>query len=757
MITTNKKRKFVNIVPLIICALLFTSGLECFAQKKSSINPVVSGLLPTVGWRDAYSVNSEPFNPLDPTNTRIEGTVKGRELISVQPHSYCAITKFNRRAPWYMVSFKIEFMVEEGSNLGLFNADDNVWLELDGKKYKALPSSTLQVYAGKVVKGRISISTHKRIDKDKVFQIYVKLGDDLHRFDLGRKKITGKIQTLALLPYHPTWVDTTQTVVEAPKPVEKTEEEIKREVAVKKAEDVTLEIKSDLKTQLETTISDLREKEQLSENTQVDVNAEVMPEVKKDGSVEYNMKVRYDVQVLSDHVKKLKIEHATEDWMSGKFRLKDSQAALQTAGIIKNTVESQLEEYIVPGTEVTVKIIGGTDAAPFRKAVPYDNSFGEIKDAECFINGAFAYISVNKETGISSNEQLAYLRTLDIKDFMKNHIGPFRVARVNYEHFAEIAEEVGAEYRRVAVEITIHNAFQKQYPEITAYQENVYDRNSDVDTNIPVTTVKSNAVAVVIGNTEYQVATGKQGTTKVGPVKYAVNDAKTMHDYLVKTLGLDEKNIITKLNADKSDFDAVIGTKESYENSELAKLVASTGAKEVYFYYSGHGYPFMGQPYLLGIRSNPKSCKEQALALQDVYSILGSLPVEKVNIITDACFSGQDISMEASATEFVRRPKPDKLAKFVIISAAGEDQYANWYKDKKHGVFSYALFKAMQDKEKSDLNGDGVLTFDEVYRYLADNQGHGVPYLVKELEGDQVRQDPVIQVSSRSNDTFVKY
>ncbi len=751
----DKKKNLASIVPLIISVLILANGMECFAQN-SSINPVASGLLPTVGWRDAYSVNPEPFNPSDPNKTMIEGTLKGKELVSVQPHSYCAITKFNRRAPWYMVTFKIEFMVEKGSNLGLFKAEDNIYLELDGKKYKALPSSDIQVSAGKAVKGRISIPTDRKIGKEEVFQIYVKLGDDLHKFDLGRSKITGKSQTLALLPYHPTWVDPTLAVVEPPKPVEKTEEE-KREVAVKKAEDVTLEIKSDLKTQLATTINDLREKEQLSENTQVDVNAEVMPEVKKDGSVEYNMKVRYDVQVISDHVKKLNIEHATEDWPAGKFRLKDSQAALQTAGIIKNTVESQLEEYIVPGTEVTVKIIGGTDAAPFRNAVPYDNSFGEINEEECFINGAFAYISVNKESGISTNEQLAYLRTLDIKDFMQNHIGPFRVARVNYEHFAEIAEQKGAEYRRVAVEITIHNAFQKQYPEISAYKENVYDRNSDVDTNIPVTTVKSDAVAVVIGNTEYQVATGKQGTTKVGPVKYAVNDAKTMRDYLVKTLGLNEKNIITKLNADKNDFDAIIGTKDSYENSELAKLIASTGAKEVYFYYSGHGYPFMGQPYLLGVRSNPKSCKEQALALQDVYSILGSLPVEKVNIITDACFSGQDISMEASATEFVRRPKPDKLAKFVIISAAGEDQYANWYKDKKHGVFSYALFKAMQDKAKSDFNGDGVLTFDEVYRYLADNQGHGVPYLVKELEGDQVRQDPVIQVSSRSNDTFVKY
>ena len=93
-------------------------------------------------------------------------------------------------------------------------------------------------------------------------------------------------------------------------------------------------------------------------------------------------------------MKKLNISHTTEDWPAGKYRLKDSQAALQTAGIIKSTVESKLEEYITPGTEVTVKIIGGTDGTKFKNSVPYDGAFGNINEAECFVNGAFAYVTV---------------------------------------------------------------------------------------------------------------------------------------------------------------------------------------------------------------------------------------------------------------------------------------------------------------------------------------------------------------------------
>lgn len=741
-----KGKKKTSMVPTICCASMLMCGITVYGQKYSSINPIKTSVLPNVGWRDIKSDKEISFDMNNPSWPKITANLKQKDLISVLPESYCVISDFGKKPNRGMMTFLLEVKLQKGDDIS-FDAAQNIILEIEGKTYKALPSKTLNLTKGKTLKGEINIPLRKSLKKNRTATLYVTIGNDKHRFELGGRTY-GQTQELALVPYNPLWMDV------------KKKEEPKKEIeivekAVKKAEDVTNEIKGDLKELLATMISELRAQKKLTENTQVDVNAEVMPEVKKDGQVEYNMKVRYDVQVLSEHLKKLKIDEGTEDWPSGKYRLKDSQAALQTAGIIKSTIESKLEQYIAPGTEVTVKIIGSTDASPFRNTVAYDGTFGEIKDAEYFVNGSFGYVSVNTKDGISSNEQLAYLRTLDIKNFMQEHIGAFRVANVHYEHFAEVADKVGAEYRRVAVEVTIHNAFQKDYPEIASYKENVYERTSEVDTNIPETPIKSNAVAVVIGNTDYQVATGKQGSTKVGPVKYAVNDATTMRDYLVKTLGLNEKNILFKTNADKKDFDDIFGT--DHQEGELAKLVASTGSKEVYFFYSGHGYPFMGEPYLLGVRSNPKSCKEQATSLQSIYRILGALPVDKVNVITDACFSGQEISMEASATEFVRRPKPDKLAKFVILSASGEDQYANWYKEKKHGLFSYVLFKAMQDKAKSDLNGDGVLTFDELYKYLSDNQSSGVPYLVKELEGDQVCQDPVIQVSTRKNDVFVKY
>lgn len=750
----SKESKTIKSLCLIIGYLYILCGnIEMYGQKASPINPIQTNNLSNVGWRDIKNDKEQLFDINNPNQPMLSTNLREKELISVQPSSYCVISKFKKYSQKNLMTFQVEIKLQKGNQIE-FDASKNIKLIIKNKEFNAYASGTKYLSKGKILKGEINIPYKGNLSKDGcIATLLINVGNDTHRFDLSGQK-SSKVQQLALIPYNPVWTETVPK--EEPKKEQKESEQEKIvQIAVKKAEDITSEIKDQLIRQLEMTIAELKAKQQLTENTKVDVNAEVMPEVKTDGSVEYNMKVRYDVQVVSDYVKKLNISQKTEDWEAGKYRLKDSQAALQTAGIIKKTVESKLEEYIIPNTEVTVKIIGGTDASPFRNAIPYDGAFGEINDAELFVNGGYGYVTINQKTGISNNIQLAYLRTLDIKNFMQKHIGPFRVANVQYEHFAEIANETGAQYRRVAVEITVHNAFQKKYPEIAAYQENVYERNSEVDINIPKTNIKSDAVAVIIGNTNYQVATGKQGTTKVGPVKYAVNDAMTMRDYLVHTLGVDEDRIIFKTNADKKDFDDIFGTEE--KTGSLEELVKSTGTKEIYFFYSGHGYPFMGEPYLLGIRSNPKSCKEQAISLQNIYKILGAMPVDKINVITDACFSGQGIEMEASATEFVRRPKPDKLAKFVIISAAGEDQYANWYKEKKHGLFSYVLFKAMQDKSKSDLNNDGVLTFEELHKYITDNNSYGVPFLTRELEGDQVKQTPVMQVSTRNNDTFIKY
>lgn len=739
-------KHLINKLTKQACACLFTSLLVAGCATHP-FAPVSHKNTQTIGWRGAPSSETQPYAPAV-EHTFIPGSFLSRQLISVQPGSYCAIgnlQKYTRN----VVTLRLDAHLYDALGAAGFEASKNISVMLNNRSGKVLPSSLAPLAENENIGGDVWMRLPGRLSQGDELRVTVDLGNDHHIFYLTLGK-RGFEERLAEIPYRPRWED------KKPEPVVVRPKEPKEEVGIIK--DITKEIKNSLKKDLDLYLAELRAQKALTENTQVDVNAEVVPELTEKGYTEYNMKVRYDVQVLPNAVRKLAISNITDDWGPGKYLLKDSKAALQTAGIIKKSIEDKLEPYIIEGTKVTVKIIGSTDATPFSGTTPYNNVFGPLREKEYFINGAFGYVTITEQTGINTNEQLAYLRTLDIHNFMKNHIGPLRIADCRYEHFAEIAQERGAEYRKVAVEITIHNAFTGKYPEVAPEKsDNSFERTAEVDTDIPQgKQVQNDAVAVIIGNAKYVVPTGKQGSTIVPDVKYAINDATTMNEYLTKTLGVKPENIIFLKNAYKNDFDRVFGA-DLDTPGELDKLVEKANAKTVYFFYSGHGYPFMGQSYLLGVASNPKNCKEQAMSLNYIYQKLGQLPVEHINVLLDACFSGQGISMEASGTEFAIRPKPDKLAKYIILSAAAEDQYANWYKDKRHGVFSYVLFKAMQNKGASDTDNNGVLTFEELYRYLADDGAHGVPCLVRELEGEQVKQTPVMQGSKRVQEPFVQY
>ena len=56
-----------------------------------------------------------------------------------------------------------------------------------------------------------------------------------------------------------------------------------------------------------------------------------------------------------------------------------------------------------------------------------------------------------------------------------------------------------------------------------------------------------------------------------------------MRDYLTRTLGVNQKNIIFKTNADKKDFDDIFGTDD--KEGEIAELVKRTGAKGLFLLF----------------------------------------------------------------------------------------------------------------------------------------------------------------------------
>jgi len=256
----------------------------------------------------------------------------------------------------------------------------------------------------------------------------------------------------------------------------------------------------------------------------------------------------------------------------------------------------------------------------------------------------------------------------------------------------------------------------------------------DVDQNVPQGAAKNpHAVAVVIGNTDYQHTSN---------VEFAKNDAASVRRYLVETLGYDPANILYKENATLADFSTLFG--RAGGNSKLRDYLRPDGTSEVFVYYSGHGVPSQsegGSPYFVPVDADPNYIGGSGYPAARLREVLAALPARAVTVVLDACFSGSD----AAGQVLLRDVSPaalkvkDEVAAppgAVYMASATSEQVSTWYRDKKHGMFTYWWLKGVGGA--ADVNGDKAVTVGELKTYLETE----VPYNARRALGQT--QTPVI-------------
>jgi len=216
---------------------------------------------------------------------------------------------------------------------------------------------------------------------------------------------------------------------------------------------------------------------------------------------------------------------------------------------------------------------------------------------------------------------------------------------------------------------------------------------AETDKNIPETGVKNeDRYALIIGNEDYK--NSQPDLNSEINVLFAENDAKTLKEYSVKTLGVPEENITLLINA-------TAGKMKQY----LAKinLIAknSNGKAELIFYYAGHGLPDENtkEPYLIPVDVSGSNFKEGGIKLAEVYTKLTEYPTKKVTVFIDACFSGGARNQGLLSTRSIKmKPKESILTgNIVVFSASNGEQSSLPYTDKQHGMFTYFLLKKIQD------------------------------------------------------------
>lgn len=234
---------------------------------------------------------------------------------------------------------------------------------------------------------------------------------------------------------------------------------------------------------------------------------------------------------------------------------------------------------------------------------------------------------------------------------------------------------------------------------------------SDVDVNLPQGQANPDAAALIIGIQNYQ---------NIPEALYADRDAIAFYHYCLTTLGIKENNIELLLNEKAT----LAGIKKSLR--QLYNL--GPQIRKVFIFYSGHGFPSLEQePYLIPYDGDPDPTflADTCFPLDSLYEGLDNLPAKDIVMFLDACFSGEDRmarpllpSAKISSASIKYGKKEYELLDQGIVTeiASSMGNQISWsYDEKRHGLFTYYLLKALQD---GAIQQNNSLTIGDLYTYL---------------------------------------
>ncbi|GEM_PF-793808 len=260
----------------------------------------------------------------------------------------------------------------------------------------------------------------------------------------------------------------------------------------------------------------------------------------------------------------------------------------------------------------------------------------------------------------------------------------------------------------------------------------------DVELNIPAGQgVKNDAVALIIANRKYQ-------NSDIPEVSFAHRDGEFVKQYLLKTLGFREGNILVYNDATQSQFKTAL--------QKLANTAKDTA--EIFFYYVGHGAPDpeSKRGYFVPVDCDPNYVSVGGIALDYFYEQLNNIKTAATTVMIDACFSGssnEGMLIKNVSPVMIEIEKGHTLSDHIVeFTSSSADEVSSWYPEKKHSLYTYYFLRGLQGE--ADENKDLVLTVGELAKYLDSK----VPYEARRLNNRQ--QTPGV-TPDRADRVLVRY
>jgi uncharacterized caspase-like protein len=129
------------------------------------------------------------------------------------------------------------------------------------------------------------------------------------------------------------------------------------------------------------------------------------------------------------------------------------------------------------------------------------------------------------------------------------------------------------------------------------------------------------------------------------------------------------------------------------------------------------------EKYILPHNVDPKDFFASAMPMGEMARIFQRISSERLVFISDTCYSGASggrtipvVGIRASISgAFFERLSQGKGR--VIITASDANEVSVEKDELKHGVFTFYLLEGLRGK--ADYDGDGMITIDEIYRYVS--------------------------------------
>jgi hypothetical protein len=190
----------------------------------------------------------------------------------------------------------------------------------------------------------------------------------------------------------------------------------------------------------------------ITDHTHITVNSNAMPtkDATEHSIINYNVGITYEVEEKFS---------ARDDFKPGRYVTTESKAAVLMLQIMKKAFDQDFSKYLKAGKQVVVKIKGTADASPINRPIAYNGQYGEYNGQTVYKNGQPMKLSLTREEGIATNEQLAFARALGVKNWIEKEVTAINKMKRDYEYQIEVSSEKGSKYRRISVEYTFVDAF----------------------------------------------------------------------------------------------------------------------------------------------------------------------------------------------------------------------------------------------------------------------------------------------------------